>query len=144
MSMKKQTIFAIISLSLFACSNADLVGKDSVRAFEEILQSIPAIDAGSEWSILAPDSGARFVWNGKNANMLINIEPFVEAGLDTARLGNITDGVFSTNADFENAKLEKTNAIDDFKTLVGNERKKLGYHFDLDHYNFALRRRQFI
>jgi len=133
--MKKKTIFAAILLSLFACSDADLVGKDSVRAFEEILQSIPAGDAGSEWSVVAPDSGARFLWNGESANMLIDIEPFVEAGLDVSKFSNITDGVLSTSADFKSSKLEKTKAIDDFGTMVGKERKKLGYHFDLDHYN---------
>lgn len=133
--MKKKTIFAAILLSLSACSNADLVGKDSVRAFEEILQFVPAGDAGSEWFVVALDSGARFLWNGENANMLISIEPFVEAGLDTSKLGNIANGVFATNADFKSTKLEKTKAIDDFRTMVGKERKKLGYHFDLDHYN---------
>jgi hypothetical protein len=133
--MKKETIIAAILLSLFACSDADLVGKDSVRAFEEILQFLPAGDVGSEWSVVAPDGGASFLWNGESMNMLVNIEPFVEAGLNAAQLGNITDGVLVTNADFESLKLEKTKAIDDFRAMVGKERKKLGYHFDLDHYN---------
>jgi hypothetical protein len=112
-----------------------VVGKDSVRAFEEVLQSLPAEDAGSKWSVVAPDGSARFLWNGKSANMLVDVAPFVEAGLDAAQLGNITDGVLSANPDFENAKEEKTKAIDDFTAMVGNERKNLGYHFDLDHYN---------
>jgi hypothetical protein len=101
----------IVTLS---CGKLDVVGKDSARAFEEMLQkaeysagksgdggcnnekceSIDGCRAETLYKIAAPDGGASFYWHSAAGTpgvesdffMTLDAAPFITAGLDTAKL----------------------------------------------------------
>lgn len=131
------TIAALL-LSFTACSQLDVVGNDSVRAFDDLLQILPAEDDEYEWSISAPDGGAQFIWNGESAAISVDAQPFIDAGLDISQLSNVGDGEIAYGVDFQSTGREKTTPLDDYKRIKSIGRDSISYHMALDHYGVAL------
>jgi hypothetical protein len=92
----KLTAF-IVLLAITACSKFDVVGNDSVRAFNDLLESAPDLvsedEENNDWSISAPDNSVRFSWSKNFADSSVfdvmlefAAAPFIAAGLDPAKL----------------------------------------------------------
>jgi len=94
-TFKMTALLAILAIT--ACSKLDVVGNDSVRAFNDLLQSTPKLvsedEENNDWSISAPDDSVRFSWSKNFAESSVfdvmlefAAAPFIEAGLDPAKL----------------------------------------------------------
>jgi hypothetical protein len=139
------SIAAALVVALAACSWLDVVQKDAVRAFGEILNTLPADEyEPHRWKITAPDGEAWFIFDGAGMAMVVNAAPFIAAGLDISKLENAGENGFSPGTDsirfsvdgFEGAGQDvKDAALDQFAADVKAFRKNLGYHAALDHYN---------
>lgn len=86
-------IFSIMALvGLSGCSsNADVIGKTSIKSFEKVLNIIPdqvtEDEVYSSWSFAAPDGNARFIWSKDfsqtqtyDAFLEVDAQPFINAG----------------------------------------------------------------
>jgi hypothetical protein len=93
--LKLIALFAILAIT--ACSKFDVVGNDSIRAFNDLLQSAPQLvsedEENNDWSISAPDNSVRFSWSKNFAESSVfdvmlefAAAPFIAAGLDPAKL----------------------------------------------------------
>jgi hypothetical protein len=143
--MKKTKFIAAVAASLAiatifaACSELDVVGKDSVRAFGEILGALPS-EGGEEGIhyLVAPDGEARFSWGEEGASIAVNDAPFVDAGLDLSKLQNAGDGEIVFAADYGLSIVGSTDPAEAFSQLVDGHRDILNYHTTLDHYGAKL------
>jgi hypothetical protein len=166
--MKKgvKTLIPIMSIALtLSCGKLDVVGKDSVRAFGEMLQKAGASRlhsagkaADAYYTITAPDSGASFCWHSAAGSpnvtfdvmMTFNAAPFVDAGLDIAKLPpSITFNSFVngelvicsklTPAPADKPETESApTALAAYERIVNFYRNAIGYHAELDHYGISL------
>ncbi|MDR3163220.1 MAG: hypothetical protein LBT81_05130 [Helicobacteraceae bacterium] len=154
----KIAAFFVLSAILAACSQPkglDVVGKDSVRAFESVLSAIPGNvsrdEANGGWSLLAPDGTVRFIWSenyGKSPRYDVMLEldatPFTDAGLDVGRLpGNYAthDGalIVGTKLGYNDLKHKSApTPLSSYEQIVDHYRGAIGYHGSLDHYNIDL------
>lgn len=142
---------AALILSLSACSSLDVVGKESARAFENLLDVLPPEKtewtAGDSWLIPAPDQQAAvhiflnenslsdYVWA-----MEVSAQPFVDAGLDLEKLDGwvYKDGILSMRLILENdAPAEEASPLTIYNEVLKNHRSEIGYHTALDHFNIA-------
>jgi hypothetical protein len=121
-----------------SCGKLDVVGKDSARAFGEVLAAMPPSDDGNDWRIAASDGGASFVWNGERAAVIVDTVPFVKAGADISQFMNVSDGRLLIALNFQSAGRGKTNPLADYQHIVDTARSRIGYHAALDHYNIDL------
>lgn len=87
----------LVVLLKTAGGNVDVVGKESITSFENVLNTIPdnvkADEMNAGWSLEAPDGSVRFIWSedyGKaplhDVMLEFDAKPFVNAGLDTSKL----------------------------------------------------------
>ena len=133
---------AVMATSLAACAQLDVVGKDSARAFEEVLTVISAESEDYEWEIFAPDGGAIFLWNAYGGALNVDLKPFIDAGLDVTKLKDVFENDLGTrwlaDGNIETPGDDITTPIDEYKSIVKNKRKLIGYHIALDHYNIDL------
>jgi hypothetical protein len=130
---------AVLTLIMaVSCGKLDVVGKDSARAFGEMLDTLPSSDDGNDWRIAALDGGASFVWNGERAAVIVDTEPFAKAGADISQFTNVSDGQLLIELNFQSAGREKTNPLADYQRIVDTARSRIGYHTALDHYNIDL------
>ena len=151
--IKLTALFTVLAIT--ACSKLDVVGKDSVRAFNDLLQSSPQLvsedSANGGWSIAAPDNSVRFIWSKNFAEsplydvmMEINADPFIAAGLYPSRLPDnfiFRDSVFlvGTKLGYENLSYEGQAALlASYEQIVKLKRSAIGYHGQLDHYGINL------
>ena len=160
--LKLTVLCALVVAALFIAAtranlkSLDVVGNDSVAAFEKILQAIPdsVTESDTHWSLTAPDKSARFSWSrdyGKSephdVMLTLNAEPFVKAGLDPEKLpGNYvfsnaeTDGMEGKVALAVGSELEtaasgySSTAAAAYNRLVDSDRDRINYHSFLDHY----------
>jgi len=143
MQKRIKLIAALLALMLIlsACSSLDVVGKDSVRAFGEVLEVLPPEGSPEEgWVIKAPDGEASFEIHNDALFMTVNAQPFIDAGLDISKVNNISEGnlVFlSPGFDMLNQNIKET-PIKQFEAAVNALRSSIGYHTPLDHYNISL------
>ncbi len=143
------TLFLAGSLLLAACSQLDVIGKDSVTTFDKLLAATTLYlseDASTgEWAINAPDGDARFVWGGESGAFLeFNARPFYVAGLDPEKLpetfqesaGKLKTG---TRIGAQTTRGQGTaTALSSFEQLVSVSRERFSYHAELDHYGIDL------
>ena len=155
----KTTTTAALLLSVFlavlSCDNLDVVGKDSAASFEKLLnqnpQAVTADEMNGGWSLPAPDKSARFIWSKNFAesplhDVMIEFDavPFIEAGLDPARLPE--QYAFYENKLMVGVKLGEEQLryrgeaapIDSYRQIVKLKRNAIGYHGALDHYGVNL------
>ncbi|MDR1412070.1 MAG: hypothetical protein LBI91_07680 [Spirochaetaceae bacterium] len=159
--MKRITVTglpALLAAALLAagsCAKLDVVGRDSVVSFQAMLEKIPggaeADGAAGGWALTAPDRSARFIWSRNyqesplyDAMIVFDARPFIEAGLDPARLpenilvigGNIVVGT-KLGDEVLSYKGEAT-PVASFEQIVNLKRDSINYHGALDHYGVNL------
>ncbi|MDR2047980.1 MAG: hypothetical protein LBP69_00850 [Treponema sp.] len=149
------TAVLIVSAAALSCGKLDVVGTDSVKAFDKVLKRIPqavtpdGIHGG--WSLAAPDNSARFIWSRNYAesprcDVMVEFDaaPFIDAGLDPALLpdnfmfreGKITTG---TKLGTEQVKYQgEVTPLASYEQIVKLKREALGYHMAMDHYGVNL------
>ncbi|MCC8191162.1 MAG: hypothetical protein LIP77_11105, partial [Planctomycetes bacterium] len=118
-------------------------GISSYRTMVAALPRPPAATGDDGWIIDAPDGGAAFSWrpvaDGWLLSMILPAQPFLDAGLDPARL---PDGVFQDGRIVLTA-LARTGgggdgAVESFVALIEANRDRLGYHEELDHFEVSI------
>jgi hypothetical protein len=155
-NIKLTALFAVLSITVFSCSKLDVVGNDSARAFNDILQKAPYLvldDTGmGGWAISAPDSSANFIcWSRKPSqylpyNLMIEFDsaPFIAAGLNPALLVEnfvVYENVIITGISFEPDQLQydsNSTPLSMYKQIVKLRRNIIGYHREFDHYGISL------
>jgi len=158
-------LFALFAIT--ACSKLDVVGNDSIRAFNDLLESAPELVGDftwlpnvanypeeSAWYINAPDGSARLIL-GKNAKQLpsnnvhifvmlqFDSAPFVAAGLNSDLLPeNFTLYKYSDSIvigiSFESDQSDITTPLSMYQHIVRLKRSAIGYHGQMDHYGINL------
>lgn len=113
--MRKRRFFPFLILPLLvlsACQAPDVAARDSAASFDALLKAMPDYimpdDSIGGYALEAPDGSARFLWSQDfnqsvyDAWLETDITPFVEAGLDTARLPEdmVHEGLLLLGADF--------------------------------------------
>lgn len=153
----------VLAVSVTACSSLDVVGKKSITAFEEILNTIPdnvvEDEKNAGWSVMAPDNSVRFIWSADYSSSVLHdimlefdAQPFLDAGLDPEVLpdnytyyeGDEMNGM-GTKMLMVGTKLGesgkvsgKNSAISAYELIVENYRDTINYHTTLDHYGVKL------
>jgi hypothetical protein len=162
--MKKAFILTVIGaitiMTIWILSRSfegfDVVGTDSARAFDELLQKtgqwVTEDKENSAWSIVAPDRGARFSWRWEHSaqtddvTLEIDAVPFIAAGLDTSRLpeaitysdGKLAVGTKLVPPGSEAKAKAKSTPLAAYECLVNLNRSAIGYHAALDHYGINI------
>ncbi|MDR2445711.1 MAG: hypothetical protein LBD58_00235 [Treponema sp.] len=148
-------LFALSILAAVSCGKLDVVGTDSVKSFDKVLNQIPQSVASDEknggWSLTAPDGGVRFIW-GKNYaesplyDVMIEFgdAPFIDAGLDPDKLPeNFAryDGKIMVGAKLGQEQLRyqgEATPLASYEQIVKLKRSVIGYHMAMDHYGVNL------
>ena len=145
----------IAAAAAAGCAKLDVVGTESIRSFDAVLQRIPQLvradDMNGGWSLAAPDGTVRFVWSRNYAQspmhdvmLEFDAAPFLAAGLDPAKLP--ADFAYYDNKLMVGSKLGAENItyagevtpLASYEALVRLKRKAIGYHGALDHYGVNL------
>lgn len=163
--MKKSKLSVIVVffiaalLILTGCEVTDLVAKVAVTSFDSLVKEVPdkvAFDDKKDgWAISGLDDKERAIlsrdFSGGTPDIAVefNAAPFIEAGLDVAKLpgdqymydestGDITMP-YEYGGDKFGAGAGKS-ALDLFKQIVKTHRSIIGYHEEGDHYKIDLGR----
>lgn len=161
-------VAALAVVVLFtACSGLnglDVVGKQSITAFEEVLKTIPdkvkADTTNVGWAISAPDDSVRFIWSedySKSPQHDVMLEadaqPFLKAGLDPKKLpnnyfyyegtqmGGMGSKMLMVGKQLGNDKLTYNGSptpLAAYEQIVSIYRDSINYHTTLDHYGVKL------
>jgi hypothetical protein len=153
--------------ALAACSglqSLDVVGRQSVASFDEVLKTIPDRIAADElnagWALSAPDGSARFIWSGDFSSaplhdvmLEFDARPFIDAGLDPGKLpdnyafyeggamGGMGGQTLMVGVKLGGGKADGeggATALAAYEHIAGNYRDSINYHASLDHYGVKL------
>jgi len=148
MTIKLTTLCALLAITAFSCSKLDVVGNDSTRAFNDLLNSAPQLvsedKANGGWSISAPDGSVRFIWSANDITLEINAAPFIAAGLNPSKLPDhflFRGGMFTVGTKLGNESLSyngEATPLASYQQIVKLKRSSIGYHGQLDHYGINL------
>ncbi len=157
-----------LTLILTACSGGlkglDVVGKQSVTSFNEVLKIIPdkiqADDTNVGWSLTAPDGTVRFIWSedyskapSHDVMLEFDAQPFLDAGLNPDKLpenyiyyegdtmGNMGNKMLMVGKKLGSDKLTYSGtptALKAYEQIVNKYRDSINYHTTLDHYGVKL------
>ena len=139
----------LVSIISTAGGTLDVIGKDAVASFENVLKAMPdkitADDENAGWSLEAPDGSVRFIWSEDYSRsplhdvmLELDAEPFIKAGLDTAKLPEtyaFYEGKLMIGTKLGNDKLTyqgNATPLAAFEQIVNNYRSSIGYHMALD------------
>ncbi|MDR2784779.1 MAG: hypothetical protein LBB83_02575 [Treponema sp.] len=157
--MKRTTkvigLAALVVLAALSCGKLDVVGTESVKSFDKVLQQIPqsvtADERNGGWSLAAPDGTARYIWSRNYAESPLHdvmlefgAAPFIAAGLDPERLPEnfaFYDGMImvGTKLGQETLKYQgQATPLASYEQIVKLKRSAIGYHGALDHYGVSL------
>ena len=155
-TMKKYiAAFAMaISLTIFAagCANADVVRKYSQGSFSEIVQSFPELVTDTTktdhyFSVTVDGETTLRISNdysltGANDIMIVTpVRPFAAAGLIAEKLADgysVAGDMFELTAGYGDGTGMKNTVTDSLFESVTQDRSKLAYHTELDHYGIEL------
>lgn len=155
------------SLFLNACSSfglfksLDVVGKQSIASFEEVLTIIPdnvkTDEENAGWSLWAPDQSVRFIWSGDYSKsplydvmLEFDARPFLDAGLEPAKLPEayvfygeeaMGDKLLKVGRKLGKDQLAykgEATALGAYEQLVNKYRSEINYHAAMDHYGVKL------
>lgn len=144
-----------LALTLTACQSTDVVGNVSKTSFEALVNKttdkVAADEQNKSWALTSP-GGERFLWSKDlsgtpDAAIEFDATPFINAGLDTAKLpADIYSYDQATNkikiatelGSPKTAAKADATASQAFVQLVDTNRDAIGYHAKLDHYGVAL------
>ncbi|MDR2759843.1 MAG: hypothetical protein LBB78_10750 [Spirochaetaceae bacterium] len=157
--MKKNLIMGafliLLALSVISCGKLDVVGTNSVKSFEKVLQqasrSVTPDEKNGGWSLTAPDNSTRFIWSRNYAesplyDVMIEFDasPFIAAGLDPQKLPEnfvFNGGKIATGTKLGTEPLKyrgEVTPLASYEQLVKMKRKAIGYHMAMDHYGVNL------
>jgi len=150
-TIKLTTLFTVLAIT--ACSKLDVVGNDSVRAFNDLLQSAPELVAEDEtgWYIIAPDGLVGFIWSKNFAespfyDVMLEFPalPFIAAGLDPSKLPDnfiLLDDIIAVGTILGKEQLQyngEATPLASYEQIVKLKRSSIGYHMQMDHYGINL------
>jgi hypothetical protein len=152
--LARLTMLAIAAVS---CSKLDVVGNDSVRAFDVLLKSAPQLvsedKANKGWSFSAPDNSARFIWGrnfAESSSLDVMLEfdaaPFIVAGLAPSKLpedfhfnSERLSLVVGTKLGTKQLQYDvEATPLASYQQIVKLKRGSIGYHGQMDHYGVNL------
>jgi hypothetical protein len=149
--MLKAMSIGIALFALAGCSELDVVAKYATSSFDSMTRLASVSHNDSGWTIVSP-GGERFSiaddFSVGTSDLAFSFDasPFIEAGLDVAKLPS--DYVFdsgsntitlSFDADSKPSAGEPSGSIlDSFRRLVASNRSMIGYHMQADHYGISL------
>jgi len=150
--MKKlTTVLLAILISAFVlpgCSNIDVVAKYARQSFDGTAQAFPQIlSLDDSFYVLSVDGQTRLEINrdyaasGEDIRIATPIQPFLDAGLDPAKLGGnyrADDMALYIAGDFGSGGGQAASANEALFESVAYDRKTLSYHQELDHYGIGL------
>lgn len=145
---------AAVLLTLSACVTTDVVARYASSSFEALIQSMPdkvqAQEAGNGWALTSP-TGERFVWSSDASFSVayvmleINAKPFIDAGLDTAKLPEPWTVEEGSKLQFKASlgqddftTTENAAPLTAFNAIINANKEILGYHHAMDHFGIAL------
>lgn len=145
----------LLGLTLVSCRNLDVVGNDSIKSFDALLQqgslSVVPDQMNSGWSLSAPDNRARFIWSWNFAesplhDLMLEFDaaPFVAAGLQPEKLPErfaFYEGKIMVGTKLGQERLQYQGAatpLASYEQIVKLKRNRIGYHGALDHYGVNL------
>jgi hypothetical protein len=157
-TMKKKLILSAFSLAallgLTACNKLDVVGDQSIKSFEAVLDStkeqVTDDTSFGGWSLEAPDGAARVVWSKDfsktttfDAFLEIDAQPFIDAGLDTSKLpdGMVVGDKLQVGTELGDDALKYSGDVTplaSYKQIVKLYRDNIKYHAALDHYGIDM------
>jgi hypothetical protein len=155
MKFRKLVAAGMAVLLVSACTQLDVVGKESKRSFGAVLQSMDGKIGVDEmtggWTLPAPDGEAAFIWvpdYSKSAlhdvMLVFAAGPFAAAGLDPEKLPE--DFTLLEDTIMVGVKLGNEapgysgdpTPLASYEQIVDRKRSAVGYHGALDHYNVDL------
>lgn len=176
MTIKRNLIMAVTAsmiagILLAGCSGGlkilDVVGRQSVTSFNEVLQALPgeveADELNAGWALSAPDGSVRFIWSEDYSKapmhdvmLEFDAKPFLDAGLDPDRLpdnyffyesaamggmngmGSRVLMVGTKLGDDVLSYSENPTALAAYEQIVDKYRSSINYHTSLDHFGVML------
>lgn len=142
---------AIVAATVFftGCTTTDVVQKYSKQSFADILKADPSFVSEGKKNdyVLTVDGKTRLTvsrdYSKSEEDIVLStpIQPFLDAGLDAAKLGKgyQADGTtLSLVTDFGKGTGEKNTPEQALFESVTADRKSLTYHQALDHYGIVL------
>jgi hypothetical protein len=151
-------LFNVLIIAAVSCSKLDVVGNDSVRAFDVLLKSAPQLvsedKVNMSWSFSAPDNSARFIWsyNFAESPLLFDVmlefdaAPFIAVGLAPSKLPEYfhfnserLSLVVGTKLGTEQLQYNgEATPLASYQQIVKLKRGSIGYHGQMDHYGINL------
>lgn len=154
----------VAAVSLAACAQLDVVGKESINSFSAVLDAsggnVKANELNVGWSLTAPDDSARFIWSEDYSTaplhdvmLEFDAQPFLDAGLDTSKLpenyafyegdtmGGMGSKMLMVGKKLGTDKLKYNGdptPLAAYEQIVGKYRDSINYHTTLDHYGVKL------
>jgi hypothetical protein len=146
---------ALLILAAASCGKLDVVGTESVKSFDKVLQQIPqavmADEMNGGWSLAAPDGTARFIWSKNYAEsplhdvmLEFDAAPFIAAGLDPEGLPEnfaFYEGMLMVGTKLGEETLKyagEVTPLASYEQIVKLKRSSIGYHGALDHYGIDM------
>lgn len=146
---------AVLLFSASACSELDVVGQESIKTFQTVLDAVGDKVVTDEmtggWKLPTPDDSASFIWvpdystSGLHDVMLVyDAQPFLDAGLDVKKLPDsytvVEDKLMVGTKLGSDAVKYKGDAtpIASYEQLVKLYRDRIGYHKALDHFGVTV------
>ncbi len=143
-------VSAFLLLLLSGCASLDVIGTGAQKAFVAVLEAMPTglttDDAHGGFTLEAPDGSAWLVWSKDYSRgmpydimMIMDAQPFLDAGLDMARLPNgMLEGdriVLGVNLGSQKpAHTVDATPSNTFAMIVQAARHRIFYHVDMDHF----------
>lgn len=146
---------ALALLSLVGCKQLDVVGNQSIKSLEAVLEAIPdkvqydQMNFG--WSLSAPDDTARFIWSQDYSRsplydvmLEFDAKPFLDAGLNTTKLPESIqyyEGQLIVGTKLGSDALQyngEATPLAAYEQIVDLYRDSIGYHMALDHFGVKL------
>jgi hypothetical protein len=145
----------LMALGIASCGKLDVVGKESVKSFQAVLNNAPREIVTDEmtggWALSAPDGSAQFIWSKNYSEsplhdvmIVFKAEPFINAGLDISRLPDsitVFDDTIVAGTKLGQEVLKysgEPTPIASYEQIVNLKRSSIGYHGALDHYGVNL------
>lgn len=144
--MRKLFILSLFILNLFSCLNLDVIGKDSIRAFRDLIfkTNIDNFETNDSYIIRFTEGeifgvSKDFSLTEKDIYFEIASNEFLNAGLDLNKLPknyvfNSESGNIVISFNIDNNIKSNGGIVEIFKEIVKKQRKIISYHEELDHY----------
>ena len=148
-------LFGILFLTLASCQGLDVIGNDSISAFEEMLNyyenNISYNSNYNTFELVSPDNSTILGWCadysvGYQNGLIISVDAsvFLKAGLNESKLPDniiIDDDrlIFGVNYNFvQISSTELQMPLQAYKLILGENRYNLSFHSMGDHFSLKV------